>query len=43
LQDHFNHGYPVAALDHSEVVVPEIAGNIQSFIASRVPDRFPSS
>jgi hypothetical protein len=28
----------VAALDHSEVVAPEIAGNVQDFIANRVPD-----
>jgi predicted dienelactone hydrolase len=28
----------VAALDHSEVVAPEIAGNVQGFIANRVPD-----
>jgi len=33
-----SHGYLVAALDHSEVVVPEIAGNVQSFIENRVPD-----
>jgi predicted dienelactone hydrolase len=28
----------VAALDHSEVVAPKIAGNVQDFIANRVPD-----
>jgi len=33
-----SHGYLVAALDHSEVVDPEIAGDVQSAIASRVPD-----
>jgi predicted dienelactone hydrolase len=33
-----SHGYLVAALDHSEVVAPEIAGNLQGFIANRVPD-----
>src|SRR5499427_8067195 len=33
-----SHGYLVAALDHSEVVAPEIAGDVQSFIANRVPD-----
>ena len=33
-----SHGYLVAALDHSEVVAPEIAGNVQGFIANRVPD-----
>jgi predicted dienelactone hydrolase len=33
-----SHGYVVAALDHSEVVAPEIAGNVQGFIANRVPD-----
>ena len=33
-----SHGYLVAALDHSEVVAPEIAGNIQPLIANRVPD-----
>src|SRR5579863_10120674 len=33
-----SHGYLVAALDHSEVVAPEIACNIQGFIANRVPD-----
>ncbi|HTC89995.1 MAG TPA: hypothetical protein VK686_16925 [Bryobacteraceae bacterium] len=33
-----SHGYMVAALDHSEVVVPEIAGNVEAFIANRVPD-----
>jgi len=31
-------GYLVVALDHSEVVAPEIAGNVQGFIDSRVPD-----
>ncbi len=33
-----SHGYLVAALDHSEVVVPEIAGNVESFLANRVAD-----
>lgn len=33
-----SHGYLVAALDHSEVVAPEIAGNVEAFIANRVPD-----
>ncbi len=33
-----SHGYIVAALDHSEVVAPEIAGNVEEFIANRVPD-----
>jgi len=33
-----SHGYLVAALDHSEVVDPEIAGDVQRFIANRVPD-----
>jgi pimeloyl-ACP methyl ester carboxylesterase len=33
-----SHGYLVAALDHSEVVAPGIAGNVQDFIANRVPD-----
>jgi predicted dienelactone hydrolase len=33
-----SHGYLVAALDHSEVVAPEIAGNLEGFIANRVPD-----
>jgi predicted dienelactone hydrolase len=33
-----SHGYLVAALDHSEVVAPEITGNVQGFIANRVPD-----
>ena len=33
-----SHGYLVAALDHSEVVDPEVAGNSQSFVANRVPD-----
>src|SRR5580658_8125627 len=33
-----SHGYLVAALDHSEVVAPESAGSIQSFIDNRVPD-----
>jgi dienelactone hydrolase len=33
-----SHGYLVAALDHSEVVAPEIAGNVESFLANRVPD-----
>jgi dienelactone hydrolase len=33
-----SHGYLVAALDHSEVVAPEIAGNVQGVIANRVPD-----
>jgi predicted dienelactone hydrolase len=33
-----SHGYFVAALDHSEVVAPELAGNAQGFIANRVPD-----
>jgi predicted dienelactone hydrolase len=33
-----SHGYLVAALDHSEVVAPEIAGNVQSLIGNRVPD-----
>ncbi|HEY3837176.1 MAG TPA: hypothetical protein VGL72_11425 [Bryobacteraceae bacterium] len=33
-----SHGYMVAALDHSEVVAPEIAGNVQGLIANRVPD-----
>jgi predicted dienelactone hydrolase len=32
------HGYLVAALDHSEVVDPEVAGDVQGFIANRVPD-----
>src|SRR6266851_2787134 len=31
-------GYLVAALDHSDVVAPEIADNVQGFIANRVPD-----
>ncbi len=33
-----SHGYLVAALDHSEVVAPEIAGSVEAFIANRVPD-----
>jgi len=33
-----SHGYMVAALDHSEVVAPEIAGDVQGFITNRVPD-----
>src|SRR6516162_5610294 len=33
-----SHGYLVAALDHSEVVAPEVAGNVQGLIANRVPD-----
>ena len=33
-----SHGYLVAALDHPEVIAPEIAGNVQGFIANRVPD-----
>ena len=33
-----SHGYLVAALDHSEVIVPEIAGNLRDLIANRVPD-----
>ena len=33
-----SHGYAVAALDHSEVVAPELAGNAAEIIASRVPD-----
>jgi predicted dienelactone hydrolase len=33
-----SHGYLVAALDHSEVVAPEVAGGVQCFIANRVPD-----
>jgi predicted dienelactone hydrolase len=33
-----SHGYLVAALDHSEVIAPEIAGNVEGFIANRVPD-----
>jgi predicted dienelactone hydrolase len=31
-------GYLVAALDHSEVVAPEVADNVQGFIANRVSD-----
>src|ERR1043166_9193234 len=30
-----SHGYLVAALDHSEVVAPEIAGNLQGLLANR--------
>ena len=33
-----SHGYLVASLDHSEVVAPESAGDVQGFIANRVPD-----
>ncbi len=33
-----SHGYLVGALDHSEVAAPEIAGNLDQIIASRVPD-----
>ncbi|HVN27681.1 MAG TPA: hypothetical protein VMT64_04305, partial [Candidatus Binataceae bacterium] len=33
-----SHGYLVAALDHSEVVSPQIAGNLHDLIANRVPD-----
>jgi dienelactone hydrolase len=33
-----SHGYVVGALDHSEVVAPEIAGNLDEMIVSRVPD-----
>jgi predicted dienelactone hydrolase len=33
-----SHGYLVAALDHSEVVAPENAGNVQGFTANRVSD-----
>jgi dienelactone hydrolase len=33
-----SHGYLVAALDHSEVVAPEITGNVQDLIGNRVPD-----
>lgn len=33
-----SHGYLVAALDHSEVVAPETAGNVQALIANRVAD-----
>jgi dienelactone hydrolase len=33
-----SHGYLVAALDHSEVVAPEIASHVEGFIANRVPD-----
>jgi dienelactone hydrolase len=33
-----SHGYVVGALDHSEVVAPEIAGKVDEIIASRVPD-----
>ena len=32
-----SHGYLVAALDHSEVVAPEIAGNVEAFIAAAFP------
>jgi dienelactone hydrolase len=32
------HGYLVAALDHSEVVAPEVFGNVQDLIGNRVPD-----
>ena len=33
-----SHGYLVAALDHSEVVAPEITGHVQDLIGNRVPD-----
>lgn len=33
-----SHGYLVAALDHSEVVAPEIVRDVQGFLANRVPD-----
>ena len=33
-----SHGYLVAALDHSEVVAPEVAGDVQGFVANRVAD-----
>jgi predicted dienelactone hydrolase len=33
-----SHGYLVAALDHSEVVAPETAGNLETLVANRVPD-----
>jgi predicted dienelactone hydrolase len=33
-----SHGYVVGALDHSEVVAPEVAGKVDQIIASRVPD-----
>jgi dienelactone hydrolase len=33
-----SHGYLVAALDHSEVVAPESASDVQSLIGNRVPD-----
>ena len=33
-----SHGYVVAALDHSEVVAPEVAGKLDEIIANRVPD-----
>lgn len=33
-----SHGYVVGALDHSEVVVPEVAGNLDEIVASRFPD-----
>jgi predicted dienelactone hydrolase len=33
-----SHGYLVAALDHSEVVAPQIAGTVQGFLGNRVPD-----
>ncbi len=33
-----SHGYLVAPLDHSEVVAPEIADDVEAFIANRVPD-----
>lgn len=33
-----SHGYVVGALDHSEVVAPEIASSVDEIITSRVPD-----
>ncbi len=33
-----SHGYVVGALDHSEVVAPEIAGKLDEILAGRVPD-----
>jgi predicted dienelactone hydrolase len=33
-----SHGLMVATLDHSEVVAPEVAGNVEGFTANRVLD-----
>lgn len=33
-----SHGYVVGALDHSEVVAPEVPGKVDEMISSRVPD-----